>query len=231
MERDPHQLIEGVLIACYAVGLRAGVPLRPRRDGAAPRSASPRRSTTPTRPGYVGKNILGTDFSVDIVLHWGAGAYIVGEETGAHREPRGQPRHAPPQAAVLPGGEGPVPAADDRQQRRDAGQPAVDHAPTAATAFTAIGADDVAGHAHVRGVGPRQAAPACTRSINGTTTFRDLIYGDELLRRHPRRERAQGVHPRRRLGAVVLRPSSSTCRSRPAPSARPARCSARARSS
>ena len=31
--------------------------------------------------GYIGRNILGTDFSVDIVLHWGAGAYVVGEET------------------------------------------------------------------------------------------------------------------------------------------------------
>jgi NADH-quinone oxidoreductase subunit F len=31
--------------------------------------------------GYIGQNILGTDFSVDVVLHWGAGAYIVGEET------------------------------------------------------------------------------------------------------------------------------------------------------
>ena len=49
-----------------------------------------------------------------------------------HREPRGQPRHAAPQAAVLPGRQGPLPAAHDRQQRRDAVQPAVDHASTAA---------------------------------------------------------------------------------------------------
>ena len=32
---------------------------------------------------------MGSGFSVDIVLHWGAGAYIVGEETALHREPRG----------------------------------------------------------------------------------------------------------------------------------------------
>src|SRR4051794_19104339 len=49
--------------------------------------------------GYIGKNILGTDFSVDIVLHWGAGAYIVGEETGLIESlegNRGMPRLKPP---------------------------------------------------------------------------------------------------------------------------------------
>jgi NADH-quinone oxidoreductase subunit F len=49
--------------------------------------------------GYVGKNILGTDFSVDIVLTWGAGAYIVGEETGLIESlegQRGMPRLKPP---------------------------------------------------------------------------------------------------------------------------------------
>ena len=38
--------------------------------------------------GYIGRSILGTDFSVDVVLTQGAGAYIVGED-GADREPRG----------------------------------------------------------------------------------------------------------------------------------------------
>ena len=33
------------------------------------------------KAGYIGKNILGSEFSVDVVMHWGAGAYIVGEET------------------------------------------------------------------------------------------------------------------------------------------------------
>src|SRR5438874_13737022 len=48
---------------------------------------------------YVGKNILGTDFSVDITLTWGAGAYIVGEETGLIESlegNRGMPRLKPP---------------------------------------------------------------------------------------------------------------------------------------
>ena len=80
MECDPHQLIEGCLIACYAAGLsqcflyiRGEMPLAHERVAQALNDAY--------AAGYVGKNILGTDFSVDIVLHWGAGAYVVGEET------------------------------------------------------------------------------------------------------------------------------------------------------
>jgi NADH-quinone oxidoreductase subunit F len=49
--------------------------------------------------GYIGRNILGSDFSVDIVLHWGAGAYIVGEETALIESlegNRGMPRLKPP---------------------------------------------------------------------------------------------------------------------------------------
>ena len=50
MERDPHQLIEGVLIACYADRRRPGVPLRPRRDGPGPGAHRRRPSTRPTPP-------------------------------------------------------------------------------------------------------------------------------------------------------------------------------------
>ena len=80
MERDPHQLIEGCLIACYAAGLsqcflyiRGEMALAQERVAQALNDAYAK--------GYIGKDILGTNFSVDICLHWGAGAYIVGEET------------------------------------------------------------------------------------------------------------------------------------------------------
>jgi len=98
MERDPHQLIEGVLIACYAIGcgqaflyVRGEMALAQERLAAALNEAYTR--------GYVGKKIMGTDFSVDIVLHWGAGAYIVGEETALIESlegNRGMPRLKPP---------------------------------------------------------------------------------------------------------------------------------------
>ena len=115
----------------------AGLPLRPRRDGAGPGADRARRSTTPTPRATSARTSSAPTSASTSCCTWGAGAYIVGEETGAHREPRGQPGHAPAQAAVLPGGQGPLPAADDRQQRRDAVEPAVDRRPTAATAFTA----------------------------------------------------------------------------------------------
>jgi NADH-quinone oxidoreductase subunit F len=98
MERDPHQLIEGALIACYAVGLsqaflyvRGEMALAQERVAAALNEAY--------AAGYAGKNVLGTDFSVDVVLHWGAGAYIVGEETALIESlegNRGMPRLKPP---------------------------------------------------------------------------------------------------------------------------------------
>ena len=68
MERDPHQLIEGCLIACYAAGLsqcflyiRGEMALAQERVAAALNEAY--------AAGFVGKNILGSNFSVDIVLH------------------------------------------------------------------------------------------------------------------------------------------------------------------
>ncbi|HVX18318.1 MAG TPA: NADH-quinone oxidoreductase subunit NuoF [Acidimicrobiales bacterium] len=98
MERDPHQLIEGILIACYAIGCsqaflycRGEMAFAHERLGEALNEAY--------AAGYVGKNILGTDFSIDIALHWGAGAYIVGEETALIESlegNRGMPRLKPP---------------------------------------------------------------------------------------------------------------------------------------
>jgi NADH-quinone oxidoreductase subunit F len=98
MERDPHQLIEGCLIAAYAIGAaqvflyaRGEMPHAHERLAAALNEAY--------AAGFIGKNILGTDFSVDIVLHWGAGAYIVGEETALIESlegNRGMPRLKPP---------------------------------------------------------------------------------------------------------------------------------------
>ncbi len=98
MERDPHQLIEGALICAYAIQakqvflyIRGEMPHAHERVAAALNEAY--------AAGYVGKNILGTDFSVDVMLHWGAGAYIVGEETALIESlegNRGMPRLKPP---------------------------------------------------------------------------------------------------------------------------------------
>lgn len=98
MERDPHQLIEGCLIASYAIGLsQCFLYIRGEMAHAQERVAAALNEAY--EAGYVGKNICGTNFSVDIVLHWGAGAYIVGEETALLESlegRRGMPRLKPP---------------------------------------------------------------------------------------------------------------------------------------
>ncbi|MEY2431479.1 MAG: NADH-quinone oxidoreductase subunit [Acidimicrobiaceae bacterium] len=98
MERDPHQLIEGALITCYAVGL-AQAFLYVRGEMALAQDRIANALNEAYAAGYVGKNILGTDFSLDVALTWGAGAYIVGEETGLIESlegNRGMPRLKPP---------------------------------------------------------------------------------------------------------------------------------------
>jgi NADH-quinone oxidoreductase subunit F len=98
MERDPHQLIEGCLIAAYAIGA-AQVFLYVRGEMAHAQERIAAALNEAYAANLVGRNVLGTDFSVDIVLHWGAGAYIVGEETALIESlegSRGMPRLKPP---------------------------------------------------------------------------------------------------------------------------------------
>ena len=98
MERDPHQLIEGCLIAAYAIGA-AQVFLYVRGEMAHAQERVAAALNEAYEANLVGRNILGTDFSVDIVLTWGAGAYIVGEETALIESlegHRGMPRLKPP---------------------------------------------------------------------------------------------------------------------------------------
>ena len=191
MERDPHQLIEGCLIACFAAGLsqcflyiRGEMAVAHERVGAALNEAY--------AAGFVGKNILGSSFSVDIVLHWGAGAYVVGEETALIESlegNRGEPRLKPPF----------FPAAIGLY-----GQPTiVNNVETLANlpwlvnngveAYTAIGTPTSPGTRMVAVSGHVQR-PGVFEIVNGTTTFRDLLYGEEFC---------QGIRGGRALKAFV----------------------------
>jgi len=98
MMADPHSLIEGVIITSYAIRANfAAIYVRGevlhciRRLNAAVREAYAK--------GYLGKDILGSGFDLDVVVHAGAGAYICGEETAlldSLEGRRGQPRLKPP---------------------------------------------------------------------------------------------------------------------------------------
>ena len=102
MERDPHQLLEGLAISAYAIGaetayvyIRGEYALAIRRLEQAIAEAHAR--------GYLGPRILGSDFNFVVHIHCGAGAYICGEETAMLdllEGKRAQPRLKPPFPAV-----------------------------------------------------------------------------------------------------------------------------------
>lgn len=101
VEKDPHQIIEGVIIASYAVGARrAFVYIRGEFFLGVKRWI--KAIDDAYAKGFLGKNILGSDFSLDLSVHRGAGAYICGEETALIESlegKRGEPRKKPPYPA------------------------------------------------------------------------------------------------------------------------------------
>ena len=102
LERDPHQLIEGIAIAAFAIEcnlafiyVRGEFALGYDRLRLAVDDARAR--------GFLGKDVLGSGFDLEIVIHRGAGAYICGEETGLLESlegERGMPRIRPPFPAI-----------------------------------------------------------------------------------------------------------------------------------
>jgi NADH-quinone oxidoreductase subunit F len=98
IHEDPHQLLEGILISCYALNARtAYIYVR----GEFPEGAKilERAIEEARQHNFLGKNILGSGFDGEIYVHRGAGAYICGEETGLIESlegKRGYPRIKPP---------------------------------------------------------------------------------------------------------------------------------------
>jgi NADH-quinone oxidoreductase subunit F len=191
MERDPHQLIEGCLIAAWAAGLsqvflyiRGEMPLAHERVATALNEAY--------AAGYIGRNILGSSLSVDIVLHWGAGAYVVGEETALIESlegNRGEPRLKPPFFPAAIGLYGQPTIVNNVETLANLPWLLV-NGPEAYVAIgtaTSPGTRMVAVSGHVK-------RPGVFEIVNGTTTFRDLLYGDEFC---------QGIRDDNELKAFV----------------------------
>ena len=98
MEGDPHTVLEGMTIAAYAIGasegyiyIRAEYPLAVKRIRLAIKQSE--------KAGYLGKNILGSNFSLNMHVKEGAGAFVCGEETALMASiegKRGMPRSRPP---------------------------------------------------------------------------------------------------------------------------------------
>ncbi|MBK7874451.1 MAG: NADH-quinone oxidoreductase subunit NuoF [Planctomycetes bacterium] len=103
MEKDPHGLVEGALIACYAIRAQAAY-IYVRGEYRKSYDRCQAAIDEARKAGLVGKNILGTDFSCEVHMHKGAGAYICGEETGLMESlegKRGHPRPKPPFPAMF----------------------------------------------------------------------------------------------------------------------------------
>ena len=98
MQKSPHMLIEGMVIAAYAAGVnRSFIYIRGEYELQA--DILDAAIAEAARAGYLGERILGSDHSLSLVLHRGAGAYICGEETAlldSLEGKRGNPRLKPP---------------------------------------------------------------------------------------------------------------------------------------
>jgi NADH-quinone oxidoreductase subunit F len=102
LENDPHGVLEGVLIACRAVGAHtAYVYLR--GEFAVQKRILEGAIAEARAKGYIGPDVMGSGFGIEVYTHRGAGAYICGEETGLLESLEGKrayPRNRPPFPAI-----------------------------------------------------------------------------------------------------------------------------------
>jgi len=98
LEGDPHSVIEGMIIAAYAIGAKQGY-IYCRAEYPIAVSTMNLAMKQARGLGLLGKNILGTDFTFDLEMRMGAGAFVCGEETALMASiegGRGEPRTRPP---------------------------------------------------------------------------------------------------------------------------------------
>ena len=201
MERNPHLLFEGCLIGCWAIGAKVAY-IYIRGEFYHVQKVMEAELAKAYAQGYVGKNILGTGFDCDIVIHRGAGAYEAGEETALIESlegKRAQPRIKPPFPAVVRASTTARPRSTTSRRSATCRRSSLNGAEW----FAALGPEKNGGpklfcvSGHVKKPGVFEASMK--------TTLRELIYDDEVRRRHPRRPQAEGGDPRRLVGADPAR--------------------------
>jgi len=102
MERAPHQLIEGMIVSAFAISSHKGY-VYIRGEYVYPYKVIEKAISEAYDARFLGKNILGSGFDFDLDVYRGAGAYIVGEETGlisSLEGRKGQPKLKPPFPAI-----------------------------------------------------------------------------------------------------------------------------------
>lgn len=196
MEKNPHQFIEGVIISAYAIQshhafiyIRGEYPAAARILEEAIEAARAR--------SYVGEQVLGGDYKVEITVHRGAGAYICGEETAmldSLEGKLGMPRVKPPFPAVV--GLYGKPTVINNVETLANVPPIIDKG---AEWYKSIGTEKSSGpkifcvSGHVNRPGNYEAAL-------GSITLRDLIFGKEY---------AQGVRGNKNVKAILTAGASA----------------------
>ncbi len=191
MERDPHQLIEGAMICAYAI--RASqVFLYVRGEMALAQERLAQAVTDAYAAGYVGRNVLGSQWSMDLTLHWGAGAYIVGDETGLLESlsgRRGMPLPKPPFFPAAIGLYGDPTIVNNVET--------ISNLPwivlNGGEAFAALGAEKTNG-TRLFAVSGHVKRPGTFEVESGKVTFRDLFFDERLC---------GGIREDRRLKAFI----------------------------
>jgi NADH-quinone oxidoreductase subunit F len=196
IERDPHRLIESIVVSCHAIRSKtAYIYIRGEfHEGA---RILEKALAEARAAGYVGKDVLGTGIDVDIWVHRGAGSYECGEETALIESlegKRGQPRIKPPFPAVV--GVYGCPTI-------------VNNVETLANVPLILerGAEWFASYGTEKNGGPKLYSisghvvrPGSYEAPMGRITLHDLIYGEGY---------AQGIKDGRKLKAVVPGGSST----------------------
>ena len=101
--KDPHLMIEGIIICCYAIGCHDAY-IYIRGEYTSQVKALQRAIDEAYEAGYLGETVDGNDFRLDVTVHRGAGAYVCGEETALLESiegKKGQPRSKPPFPAIV----------------------------------------------------------------------------------------------------------------------------------
>src|SRR5208282_102957 len=177
LERDPHQLIEGVLISAYALQVtQAFIYLR--GEFALGLERMEEALNDAYAHGAAGADIFGSGFSLDVVVHPGAGAYICGEETALLESlegKRGFPRIKPPYfpAAIGLYGE---PTVVNNVETMSNLPWIINHG---GDAFAALGEGSSTG-TRLFALSGRVKRPGWFEIEMSKTTFRDLIYDPSL---------------------------------------------------
>jgi NADH-quinone oxidoreductase subunit F len=177
VEGDPHQLVEGVIIAAYALQVtRAFIFIR--GEFALGLERVQQAVNEAYEHGALGSRIFGTDFSLDIIVHPGAGAYICGEETAlieALEGKRGFPRIKPPFFPAVTGLYGEPTVVNNVETMSNL--PWI--VENGGAAFAALGGGRSTG-TRLFALAGRVKNPGVYEIEMVKNTFRDLIYDPEL---------------------------------------------------